>query len=782
MVFAGDAPSGVAMTSNEREEQVTFQDETLRVARELWSQAEYAGAEVVGGRERDGIFETEDCIHLLECTVSRTREKADTDSKKLAELARKYQAKRSDKAVKCWFVTKEEPTADQRAVIKTNSIGKNSTVLITPISFSQFQAKLIDAATYLNLRDKYPFGSVRDPATGDYNANIEYIPLDVVEGDRLWDVDQICAALVAGERFVMFADYGSGKSMTLREVYKELRRLYFTKKTIRFPVYLNLRDHFGQTNPAEVLVRHGTNLGFGNPSHLVRAWRSGYVLLLIDGFDELTTLGIQGIWKKLQEIRYRAMEIVRRFGREQPRNTGIMLTGRAHFFDSDRERRNALAIGTDYHQLALNEFNDEQIKRYLDKRGLRANIPAWMPSRPLLVGYLAASGVLEQVFSGNEAVPFASDPAKGWDFVINRICAREAEIEAGIDGQTVRKILERLATRARRNQSGLGPISRDEIIAAFNDTCGYQPDEKGLVLLQRLPGLGIDRAEEGTRVFLDEDLADVCRAGDISAFLSDPFNMQLDIFRNLDCSLGDLGVGLTVVKAQESDFTNGKMIPALRVALQENDCAVLLLDLVRICLEFNYPIAVPVHLRGVLIPDLYLHAAMEDCSELTFSECLFSTLSLGVDLRPDILPRFTGCYIDVLEGRASRADLPAGLFDAQCVFGKFTDAPQTTAAISEMDLPVGTKVLLTILKKIYFQSGSGRKENALQRGLDHHGRRLVGDILRLLQTEKIISPYRRAGIDMTIWIPDRSKTARVQKLIMSPRTCKDSLIDKVERV
>ena len=325
-------------------------------------------------------------------------------------------------------------------------------------------------------------------------------------------------------------------------------------------------------------------------------------------------------------------------------------------------------------------------------------------------------------------------------------------------------------------------ILRDEIISAFNDICGYQPDEKGLVLLQRLPGLGIDRAEEGTRVFLDKGLADVCRAGDVSAFLSDPFNMQLDMFRTLDCCLGDLGVGLTVVKAQESNFTDGKMIPALRVAQQENDCAVLLLDLVRTCLEFNYSVAIPVRLSGVVVPDLYLHAGMKDCSQLTFSECLFSTLGLGVELQPEILPRFTGCYIDILEGRSSRADLPAGMFDAQCDFGKFTDAPQTTAAISEMDLPVGTKVLLTILKKMYFQSGSGRKENALHRGLDHHGRRLVGDILRLLQTEKIISPYRRAGIDMTIWIPDRSKTARVQKLIMSPRTCKDALIDKVERL
>ena len=71
-------------------------------------------------------------------------------------------------------------------------------------------------------------------------------------------------------------------------------------------------------------------------------------------------------------------------------------------------------------------------------------------------------------------------------------------------------------------------------MAAFAEICGYQPDEKGFILLQRLPGLGIDRAEEGTRVFLDEDLADTCKAGDVSLFMSDPFNAPAEIFRGLD--------------------------------------------------------------------------------------------------------------------------------------------------------------------------------------------------------------------------------------------------------
>jgi len=76
------------MDLNEHDEQTLFQTETLRVARQLWPQAEYGGPEIVDGRERDGIFETEECTHLLECTVSRSQDKADKDSKKLVDCRR----------------------------------------------------------------------------------------------------------------------------------------------------------------------------------------------------------------------------------------------------------------------------------------------------------------------------------------------------------------------------------------------------------------------------------------------------------------------------------------------------------------------------------------------------------------------------------------------------------------------------------------------------------------------------------------------------------------------
>ena len=178
--------------------------------------------------------------------------------KKLTSLARKLPSKIQYKAVKCWFVTRTEPTADQREVANKHH------GLVNALSFTQFQSRLIDAASYLNLRDNYAFGSVRDPATGSAQSPIEYVPLDLMQigPTKLWSVTEIRDAILNGDRFVVFGDYGAGKSMTLRELYRTLRRAYFKQRTPEFPLYINLRDHFGQTNPAEVLERHGRNLGF----------------------------------------------------------------------------------------------------------------------------------------------------------------------------------------------------------------------------------------------------------------------------------------------------------------------------------------------------------------------------------------------------------------------------------------------------------------------------------------------------------------------------------------
>jgi len=163
-----------------------------------------------------------------------------------------------------------------------------------------------------------------------------------------------------------------------------------------------------------------------------------------------------------------------------------------------------------------------------------------MPSRPLLLGTLLLKGVLQKV--QEQAI---TDPGIGWDTLLNEISEREARIEVGIDGATVRTIFERLATKARASADGMGLFSQDDIFNVFVEVCEYPPDEQALILLLRLPGLGIDSQAEGTRKVIDADLVDTCRAGDVTRFVRDPFAFELNFRRSIH-SLQDWPFGCVI--------------------------------------------------------------------------------------------------------------------------------------------------------------------------------------------------------------------------------------------
>ena len=92
----------------------TFENHVREIARHLWPQAAFSGSTKDGGRERDGVFVTDEMVHLIESTTSRRKDKAEQDAKKLAGLARSMQSRHPMKGVKGYFITSDEPTAEQR--------------------------------------------------------------------------------------------------------------------------------------------------------------------------------------------------------------------------------------------------------------------------------------------------------------------------------------------------------------------------------------------------------------------------------------------------------------------------------------------------------------------------------------------------------------------------------------------------------------------------------------------------------------------------------------------
>lgn len=135
-----------------------FEQEVRRIARYRWHTTAYSGSEMLSGKERDGVFITEECVHLVECTCLGTKEKALKDLEKLFHANNEYRLRHPDKAVKCWFVTLNDPTGEQAACRKLIKGAPEN--LFNIVSFAQFQAKLIDSHQYLQLRDFLASGAI----------------------------------------------------------------------------------------------------------------------------------------------------------------------------------------------------------------------------------------------------------------------------------------------------------------------------------------------------------------------------------------------------------------------------------------------------------------------------------------------------------------------------------------------------------------------------------------------------------------------------------------------
>ena len=485
-----------------------FEEEVRRIARALWPSAEYGGPEMIADREVDGIFETEEVVHMVEATMDRKVQKIANVGPKLREHLKRHAT--HGRFAKSWFVTFHPPTADQRSAIR-----KYDSRIIA-ISYDEFRAKIVDGREYLRLRDMVGWGSAVNPRTNSQTDLIKYVPLSIsvtsgtlspglrsrsergASDGQETSIDELSAGLEAGRRIALLGDYGAGKSMTLREIHSRLRDKYRSSASPRFPITLSLRHHYGQEDPAEAITRHAAYLGFSAPHKLVSAWRSGYAYVLLDGFDELAAPGWSGSPDALRDNRREATILIKQFAKETPEGTGLIVAGRRFYFDSLSEMGRSLFDGQDHANAALSDFTDEQSKTFLEHFKEGGALPEWLPARPLLLGHLAAEGLIADVSDQTGLAP-----APGWHWLLDRISERESFIKQGVDGPAVRKVIEQLASMARQTPEGVGPVTMRDIVEAFTVVRKQSPSDKEITLLQRLPGLGgaLENAENGKAPF-----------------------------------------------------------------------------------------------------------------------------------------------------------------------------------------------------------------------------------------------------------------------------------------
>ncbi len=749
------------------EDDFEFENEVRRIARLMWPSTEFQGALMEDGRERDALFESDEFINIIECTTSRSKAKAEEDCKKIDQLIKKKTAKYPEKFIRGWFITKHEPTADQRTVASKY----HNKIIIC--GFDQFRSKLIDGRQYLSCRNQYPFGSVRDPESGSYKYDLKYTPLDIFDDDgNSFAVHELSNLLNAGQRIILVGDYGAGKSSTAREIFRTLEKKFFEGKNNRFPIMLNLRDHHGQVEPVEAITRHARQIGFKDTDSLVRAWRGGFISLIIDGFDEIASAGWAAKTSTLRKLRFRSMELIRAFIRETPEGVGILVTGRTNFFDNPRELREALGIQQSALLLELKEFNSKQVREFFNNLGWDDDsVPEWLPTRPLLLAYLAANNLLAKTLENG----FASGPAIGWHELLKRVCEREASMEFGPDALTIRQLIEHLASIAKNSVDGLGPITPDQIIDAFREVCGYTPDDKGSVLIQRLPGLGSSQNEDGSRVFVDKDFAEAAFSGVLFKYIVDPYTSKLQPEFWVS-SIKPLGSDITALRCRTEGIITGQIIAALVHSLRSERCGVLSASIVMVAKQYKVSSfgESKLFIKDALLDEFNIDDPNIDFHQIEFQESVFSSVEIASDLPIEYWPIFRNCYFGKIQGRTGIKDIPSEKF-ITCSIDEFEETAKTTQAILSLSLPLSTKVLITILKKLYAQSGSGRKESALYRGLDSRAQELVPEIIQLIKREGFAVKLQQNG---DIWLPSRNGEIRRRalKILSSPTTSKDTII------
>ena len=107
------------------------------------------------------------------------------------------------------------------------------------------------------------------------------------------------------------------------------------------------------------------------------------------------------------------------------------------------------------------------------------------------------------------------------------------------------------------------------------------------------------------------------------------------------------------------------------------------------------------------------------------------------------------------------------------------DSLSNVAKIREAKLSKEQKIFVTIIHKTFFQPGSGRKEDALMRGLGAAGdRRIARRVLSMLLEEGILKEY--PGRQGPVFIPARKHTRRMGQIVSQLKYSNDPLWMRLE--
>lgn len=722
--------------------------EVRKIAESVWAVA--AEPEREAGIKCDAILKPKkDYWVLIEISKQDSLSKLREDLAKLG-LARQALLARGIYS-ECYFITSGEHSSLRES-------GEAINVEVHDIV--SFAAKFLGGSLYLSERRRTPFGSAVNPDDGSVDTNkYTHIGYDDQTGKR-YSVAEITHRVRAGSKILLIGEFGTGKSRCLMEVFEGIA----ADSNAFVPVAINLRDNWGYKRLGHIIQNHMDSLGLGKfADNLVRSLRRGNHPLLLDGFDEIGSQSWTGDPSRLAETRKSSLEGVRDLI-AQSKGSGVLITGREHYFSSDEEMFESLGINSDDAVILRcpDEFTEEETVTYIRTNTALKTVPEWVPRKPLICQLLARldqSEVDRLEMASNGEVEF-------FESVFDSVCQRETRINPAINKEILKGILLELAQGSRTQPSAEERISTLAINKAFYDVSGHSPIDESAVLLQRLPYLGRVGSGSSDRIFIDAYAKNGLRGLALahSIIVSDKLVQRLNWQQALD------EFGIRVLSTKISTGTSAEKF-------------------VRQCINYgNSQIAcdyVSMKLLG--------SAETHDFSGLSIFGGTFETLRFSEGRTSNL--KLSGVYVARLVVEAASFENVLveksivqevdGVGDARhipnvfvdCEFGSFR-AALTTSRISELEHSDAHKTLLALIKKLFFQPGSGRQEDALLRGAEAYWDKDAADrAIGYMISNDIIAKVR--GAHGALYLPRRRQTTRMAKILEMQSSCGDELWQRV---
>jgi hypothetical protein len=718
--------------------------------------------ENIGGVDIDGVIHSSEDINIfIEITVRSDLSKVREDIIKL-KTAKDCLLHQSGAFARCYCIIDSNVT---RAMLDAAKPYK-----IKVLSFSEFRRLFLDYEEYRSARAIVAFGSAINPLTGARDES-SYVPVTYIDRStsQEYTVEQICGLLEIGRRIVLLGEYGTGKSRCIREVFSHMS-LEASRKQL-YPIAIDLRDSWGVKKGTELIRHHLQEIGQDALARAtLRAFQAQTIVPLLDGFDELGSQAWSNNTERLIAIRARSLQGVRELASST--ENGFLISGREHYFNNNDEM--FLALGLDQKKTLVlyckTEFSEMETQEYFKRLQEDVSIPEWLPRRPLICQTISVltEDQFEQMFGAGQ------DEIEFWEHFIRIICERDARINLSFDPVTIERILTYLARITRTKLANTGPITLNEIQAAFESVVGQSPVEDASVMLQRLPALGRVNSGSNERQFIDTYILDGLRAKDIAATMtSDESQKRLLLNTRFINPLNDLGQKILARKMAEK---NKEFLGYVNRIVDGDYSANLVLasDIISSLLRGGHE---EIDFRSLKLSDG--HFLRFDMSETIPINLTLMNSALGVLVLPSAPPAgtsFSGCIADRVVGISAQNALPVWIsrFSAD-----HYDSTESVSRIRQIGLSAAEEILVTIVRKIFFQKGSGRKEEALLRGLGRKTSKAVAEsILGILISEGIVSRFK--GDEGWVYTPNRTHAGRMKSMLYELKTSSDVIWNKTK--